>query len=79
MHFCLITRIDASDWLLVLPSLQYSLVNAKNNSAGVSPNKVLYGFSVRDPLQILRKLPVGLFSRLRQEKASLDRVNNGIR
>ena len=70
MRFYLTTRIDASDWPLMLPYLQGSLNNAKNQSTGVSPNEVLYGFNVRDPLGMinLAELPAEDFSRLRQLK-----------
>ena len=68
MRFYLTTRIDASDWPLMLPYLQGSLNNAKNQSTGVSPNEILYGFNVRDPLGVLTELPAEDFSRLRQLK-----------
>ena len=68
IQFYLTTRIDASNWPLVLPYLQESLNNIRNQSTGVSSNKILYGFNMRDPLDILTKLSAEDFSRLRQLK-----------
>ena len=63
-----ITANPGVDWTLVLPYLQGSLNNSKNQSTGVSPNEVLYGFNVRDTLGLLTELPQEDFSRLRQLK-----------
>ena len=65
-----ITANPGVDWTLVLPYLQGSLNNSKNQSTGVSPNEILYGFNVRDTLGLLSlpELPQEDFSRLRQMK-----------
>ena len=61
-------HIDAVDWTLVLPYLQGYLNNSKNQSTGVSPNEILYGFNVRDTLAMLSDLPAEDFTKLRQLK-----------
>lgn len=65
-----ITANPGVDWTLVLPYLQGSLNNSKNQSTGLSPNEILYGFNVRDTLGMLSHadLPPEDFSRLRQMK-----------
>ena len=64
-----VTSNPDDDWTLVLPYLQGSLNNSKNQSTGVSPNEILYGFNVRDTLGLLTlELPPEDFSRLRQLK-----------
>lgn len=63
-----ITANPGIDWTLVLPYLVGSLNNSKNQSTGVSPNEILYGFNVRDTLGMLAELPQEDFSRLRQMK-----------
>ena len=52
----------------MLPYLQGSLNNSKNQLTGVSPNEILYGFNVRDTLGLLTELPQEHYSRLRQLK-----------
>ena len=63
-----VTANPTLDWTLVLPYLQGSLNNTKNQSTRVSPNEILYGFNVRDSLGLLSELPPEDFSRLRQLK-----------
>ncbi len=63
-----VTANPTLDWTDVLPYLQGCLNNSKNQSTGVSPNEVLYGFNVRDSLGLLSELPPEDFSRLRQLK-----------
>lgn len=65
-----ITANPGEDWTLVLPYLQGSLNNSKNQSTGMSPNEILYGFNVRDTLGMLSltEMPQEDFSRLRQMK-----------
>ena len=53
------------DWILLLPYLQGCLNNSKNQSTGVSPNEILYGFNVRDAFGFLSDLPPEHFNRLR--------------
>ena len=68
MRFYLTTRVDASDWPLMLPYLQGSVNNSSNQSTSVSPNEILYGFKVRDTLSTLAELPAEDYNRLRQLK-----------
>ena len=63
-----VTANRGEDWTTVLPYLQGSLNNSKNQSTGVSPNEILYGFNVRDTLGMLTELPPEQFSKLRQLK-----------
>ena len=70
------TNIDAVDWTLVLPYLQGYLNNSKNQSTGVSPNEIIYGFNVRDTLSMLADLPAEDFTKLRQLKR--DRAEESI-
>lgn len=63
-----VSQNPESTWIVVLPYLQGYLNNSKNQSTGVSPNEVLYGFNVRDTLGMLSQLPEADLTRLRQLK-----------
>ena len=67
IRFYLSQHIDVVDWTIILPYLQGYLNNSPNQSTSLAPNKVIYGFKVRNTLGILSELPDGEdYSKIRQ-------------
>lgn len=54
------TSHPEKDWTAVIPFFQGGINNISNASTGHSPNKIVYGFRVRDTLNALLDLPQDL-------------------
>ncbi len=65
-----VTANPDEDWTVILPYLQGSLNNSKNQSSGMAPIEILYGSLARDTLNLLHTLDVPRegFSHLRLMK-----------
>lgn len=61
-----VTENPNEAWTLALPYIQGSFNNSKNQSTGICPNEINYGFRVRDTLSMLSQLPPDDYQKSRQ-------------
>ena len=54
LRFYLAGMANRHEWPTILPRLQAVLNNSKSSAIGQSPNEVLYGFRLREPLDLLK-------------------------